>query len=73
MPIIFVVVLRISTGLGYEFDECTARVDFESAVEMSNQFDEQYIKNYLNYLSEKINNYNIIPAHPPKLNKDFLN
>jgi hypothetical protein len=53
MPIIFVVVLRISTGLGYEFDECTARVDFESAVEMSNQFAEQYIKNDLNYLSEK--------------------
>jgi hypothetical protein len=29
------VVLRMSTALGYEFDECAARVEFESAVEMS--------------------------------------
>jgi hypothetical protein len=36
MPIIFVVVLRMSTALGDEFDECAARVEFESAVDMSN-------------------------------------
>jgi hypothetical protein len=34
--IIFVVVLRMSTMLGYEFDECAARVEFESSVDMSN-------------------------------------
>jgi hypothetical protein len=32
MPIIFVVVLRMLTALGYEFDECPARVEFESAI-----------------------------------------
>jgi hypothetical protein len=36
MSIIFVVVLRMFTALGYEFDECAARVEFESAVDMSN-------------------------------------
>jgi hypothetical protein len=36
MPIIFAVVLRMSTALGYEFVECAARVEFESAVDMSN-------------------------------------
>jgi hypothetical protein len=35
MPIIFVVVLRMSTALEYEFDECVVRVEFESAVDMS--------------------------------------
>jgi hypothetical protein len=30
MPIIFVVVLRMSKALGYEFDECAARVEFGS-------------------------------------------
>jgi hypothetical protein len=34
MSIIFVVVLRMSTALGYEFDECAARVEFGSAVDM---------------------------------------
>jgi hypothetical protein len=33
MPIIFVVV-RMSTALGYESDECAARVEFENAVNM---------------------------------------
>jgi hypothetical protein len=32
MSIIFVVVLRMTTALGYEFDECATRVEFESAV-----------------------------------------
>jgi hypothetical protein len=38
MPIIFVVVmvLRMSTALGYEFEECAARIEIESAVDMSN-------------------------------------
>jgi hypothetical protein len=36
MPIIFVVVLRMSMALEYLFDECTARVEFESIVDMSN-------------------------------------
>jgi hypothetical protein len=36
MPIIFVVVLRMSTAPGYEIDECVARVEFGSAVDMSN-------------------------------------
>jgi hypothetical protein len=35
MPIIFVVVLRMSTALEYEFDECVVPVEFESAVDMS--------------------------------------
>jgi hypothetical protein len=35
MSIIFVVVLRMSTALEYEFDECVARVEFESAGDMS--------------------------------------
>jgi hypothetical protein len=36
MPLIFVMVLRMSTAPGYEFDECVARIEFGSAVEMSN-------------------------------------
>jgi uncharacterized metal-binding protein len=32
MSIIFVVMLRMSMALGYEFDECATRVEFESAV-----------------------------------------
>ncbi|CAH1375856.1 unnamed protein product [Tenebrio molitor] len=32
MPIIFVVMLRMSTVLGYEFEECATRVEFEGAV-----------------------------------------
>jgi hypothetical protein len=35
MQIIFAVVLRMSTALGYEFDECVARVEFERAVDSS--------------------------------------
>jgi hypothetical protein len=32
--IIFVVVLQMSTALRYKFDECAARVEFESAVDI---------------------------------------
>jgi hypothetical protein len=32
----FKVVLEMSTALGYEFDECAARVEFEGAVDISN-------------------------------------
>jgi hypothetical protein len=32
MQIIFAVVLLMSTALGYEFDECAARVEFESTI-----------------------------------------
>jgi hypothetical protein len=35
MPNIFVVVLRMLTALGYEFDECVARVESGSALEMN--------------------------------------
>jgi hypothetical protein len=72
MPIIFVVVLRISTGLGYELDECTARVDFESAVAMSNQFAEQYIKIYLYYLSEKNKQFQYYPGASTKIEQRFF-
>jgi hypothetical protein len=62
MPTIFVVVLRISVALGYAFDECAARVEFESAVDIGRQLAIQLFLSVL-VMSRNLFHLNIAAFH----------